>query len=605
MRFNSLSQVMNNCQYFAIPDYQRDYEWTKEENSTLLEDLFIVFNDSSNATHFFGAIVTVPFDVANSNASSIKFEEYGIETQSRDNIKHIVDGQQRLTSFSLLCLAVRDIINDPNNNFKKDYQDRIVNDILKPILYGKEYLLEDDCTRSPKIILNGNTGRGYLELLTGNDSSTVNHKLKGVKRIKTAYEFFKNELISRCKCLIEEGKIDNKEIFYKKFVGIVTGKISFVEIECEESVDAFQVFDSLNGKGLDLTAADRIKNIFISWCSDGKGIKKWERLENLVGEDSLTNFFLVLFFFHEELRISKNKLPNIFKSNYQKSAMNDYDHFAEDLYQSAELYSKLKSATTCDKDLNLILRDFKSLKMEQVYVMLFAAFYHFKDDIYNDKSLVKFAKILLTLFVRMQVAEIGMNKLDSLFSECIRKLKKESASLQVVGNYISQYCSKTVPDGVFKLQFINFAPKDSGVSKVYMRYLEGYLRMKKGNREQVDINEITLEHIVPQQVDYDKWCNGAVIPDEYTDNIKETVIERIANKALIYGDDNSAASNNLYSEKLMVYKDGKMGQNQGTPYGTFALIKDIVDQYPNKFTHTEIEERAKILADYAVEVWSV
>ena len=96
-----------------------------------------------------------------------------------------------------------------------------------------------------------------------------------------------------------------------------------------------------------------------------------------------------------------------------------------------------------------------------------------------------------------------------------------------------------------------------------------------------------------------------MIPDEYTDNIKETVIERIANKALIYRDDNSAASNNLYSEKLTVYKSGKMGQNQGTPYGTFELIKDIVDQYPNKFTHTEIEERAKILADYAVEVWSV
>ena len=158
---------------------------------------------------------------------------------------------------------------------------------------------------------------------------------------------------------------------------------------------------------------------------------------------------------------------------------------------------------------------------------------------------------------------------------------------------------------MFKLQFINFAPKDSGVSKVYMRYLEEYRRMKKGNRTQVEINEITLEHIVPQQVDYDKWCNGEVIPDEYTDNIKETVIERIANKALIYGDDNSAASNNLYSEKLTVYKSGKMGQKQGTPYGTFELIKDIVDQYPNKFTHTEIEERAKILADYAVEVWSV
>ena len=109
MDFLKLSKMLAS-EYYSVPDYQRDYEWTNAQNSTLLEDVFAVMDGNDKENHFFGAIVTIPYEESNGINKSISFDDYGITS----NIKHVVDGQQRLTSFSILMAALRDILNsDP------------------------------------------------------------------------------------------------------------------------------------------------------------------------------------------------------------------------------------------------------------------------------------------------------------------------------------------------------------------------------------------------------------------------------------------------------------------------------------------------------------
>lgn len=103
--------------------------------------------------------------------------------------------------------------------------------------------------------------------------------------------------------------------------------------------------------------------------------------------------------------------------------------------------------------------------------------------------------------------------------------------------------------------------------------------------------------------DLTEWYGKSSIPDEIEADFKDSVVERIGNKALLYGDDNSSASNNDYVSKINVYKNGKRGQSQGTPVGTFCLINELLTKYPNKFNHDEVNDRAKFLASYAVEIW--
>ena len=106
MEFLKIAKVFAE-EYYAIPDYQRDYEWKNDQNATLIDDIFSLMNDSYDNTHFFGALVTIPYEDNTGVDKSIEFDDYGINS---DSVKHIVDGQQRLTSFSILITALKRII---------------------------------------------------------------------------------------------------------------------------------------------------------------------------------------------------------------------------------------------------------------------------------------------------------------------------------------------------------------------------------------------------------------------------------------------------------------------------------------------------------------
>lgn len=581
---------------YAIPDYQRDYEWTNSQNSTLIDDVFSIMKDNHSSTHFLGAIVTIPFEESNAINKSIDFDDYSIE---QDTVKHVVDGQQRLTSFSVLIKAVYDAL-DEDTIVQNAFKDNCLG-VIRPLINSPA--VDSNYRPAPRLILNGNTGYCYnKEILRIRDDS-CNKGYKGAKRLLNAYKLYKQEVIQNKDEFISEGICTNEQDYYKKLIDTITKRIVFVEIECDASSDAFQVFDSLNGKGLDLTAADRIKNVMMSWSPAGKGAQKWDALVQQIGEEYLASFFVSLFFFNCGKRVSKNRLPEEFKNKYKNSAQADFDFFYNDLKNDGMIYGKLRANKTGINKLDEVLKDFHSLKLDQVYVMLFAAAKHFGEDSFADTEYLEFAQMLLSLVVRMQVCKKNMNKLDSIFAECIDMMKNQSASLTVVCTKLKEKKESIAPDNQFESDFAKFAPKDVKIEEFYMRHLEAYRRKQNGNRSPVE-RELTIEHIIPQTLDdLSEWYGGAQIPDEVREDFQDSVVESIGNKMLLYGDDNASASNNGYVSKQNTYRTGKRGQNQGTPADTFQLVKDLLDTYSDVFNHEQVKERAEQLAKYAVNIW--
>ena len=581
---------------YAIPDYQRDYEWTNSQNSTLIDDVFSVMRDTNSSNHFLGAIVTIPFEESNAVNKSIDFSDYSIEP---DIVKHVVDGQQRLTSYSVLIKSIYDAIND-DTAVNPAFKDNCLG-LIRPLLNSSA--TDSNFRPAPRLILNGNTGQCYNNDILSIRDDHCNRSYRGAKRILTAYKLFKSEVQQKKSDFISDGVCANEQDFFKRLVDTITKKIVFVEIECDASSDAFQVFDSLNGKGLDLTAADRIKNIMMSWSPAGKGAQKWDALVQQIGEDYLASFFVCLFFFNCGRRVSKNKLPDEFKNKYKNSAQADFDYFYQDLKNDGIIYGNLRANKTGVNKLDEVLKDFQALKLDQVYVMLFAAAKHFGADSLTSSEYLKFAKTLLSLVVRMQVCERSMNKLDSIFSECIDMMKNQSASLNVVRQRLDEKKINIAPDAQFESDFTKFAPKDTKIEEFYIRHLEGYRRRQEGNRSAVE-RGLTIEHIIPQTLDdLAQWYGTEFIPDEVREDFQDSVVECIGNKMLLYGDDNSAAGNNDYLTKQNTYRSGKRGQNEGTPVDTFQLVKDLLARYPGKFNHEEVQARAKELAGYAVDIW--
>lgn len=584
--------------FYAVPDYQRDYEWTNSQNTTLIDDVFSIVKEPGSTNHFLGAIVTIPYEESNGVNKSIDFDSYSIDIE---NVKHIVDGQQRLTSFSVLIKAVYDSLVSEQNITQQFRENQMFK--LTGLFKGSAYD-DNNGNAAPRIILNGNTGLCYNKDILGVSQESCNRGYKGAKRLLAAYALFKTEIQTQKEELLSEHVFSNEQLFYKSLIDTLTNKIVFVEIECDASSNAFQVFDSLNGKGLDLTAADRIKNILMSWSPPGKGVQKWEALVQQIGEDYLASFFVSLFFYNSGKRISKNKLPDEFKAKYRTSAIDDYDYFYQDLKDSGLLYGNLRAARTGVSKLDAILKDFQALQMEQVFVMLFAAAKHYGVNELSSNSYLSFSKALLALLVRMQVCEKSMNRLDALFSEWIDMMKTQSASLSVLVNKIDEKKKDITPDEAFEEGFSSFAPVDTSVEHFYLRHIEEYMRISHGNRTNVDEYGITVEHIIPQTLDdLSDWYGDVRIPDDVRENFKDNTLENIGNKALLFGDDNSSARNNTYDKKLFIYKNGIPGQNNGTPVDTFWMIKELIEDYPNTFTHVEVAERARKLAQIAVNIW--
>lgn len=592
-------QKLFSSDYYSVPDYQRDYEWTVAQNSTLFDDIVSIMTDTDKSRkHFIGAIVTVPYEKSNGINKSFDLEEYSI---SESEVKHVVDGQQRLTSLSLLISATRDALLS-DDKIKKEIRENLGN-ILLGLLIGKRFR-NIDFNKAPYLILNGNTGRCYNKDILHARSDSANKVFRGAKRIITTYNYYIDQIKKTCVECIADHYFGNEQEFYTALIDVITSRLILVEITCDASSNAFQVFDSLNGKGLDLTAADRIKNIMLSWASSNdKAAQKWDALVELTTEDYLANYFITLFFYNCKERISKNKLPDKFKETYQQSAKSNFSSFFDTLKETANLYGCLRLCKTPNKRLNELLKDLCQLNLDQVYVLLFSVALHYKnDDILNKKEYMDFVKSLTALLVRMQISEMSMNKLDLLFKACIKEMREANSDISVIIHKIDE-AKRNISDAIFKEKFKQFSTTDNKLSEFYLRHLENYRRNKAGDRTKVE-RDLTVEHIIPQTLaDLSEWYGDATIPPEIEEDFKMGVQQNIGNKALLYGDDNSSAGNNDYKTKLNVYNTGKKNQDQGTPIETFQLIRDLVNNYPTVFNHEEVANRAEELATYAIEIW--
>lgn len=601
MDFKKIQEIFSSY-YLAIPDYQRDYSWTEAEISTLFDDIKNLMINNSSEEHFLGAIVTTSFDSESSSGMDIVLEDYKI---SPDNIRHVVDGQQRLTTISLLMRAAMDLA---SQTVVLKEQKNIIQGYLRNLescLYGSE--MTNDGKSAPRLFLNGNTAHVYMsDKVLGISKISGQLKYKGAKRLIKAFDYLKLSIKELCDEYCTEYNVKPYE-FYRAFFQMFTSQLKFVVIECNTAMNAFQVFDSLNGKGNDLTAADRIKNIFLSWCNNKNALNKWNSLISPLDQDNLVKFFTCYMFYLNGKRVQKRRLPDEYKNEFSSSATVDFDNFYQNQVNAAEIYGKITSKSTGIKSLDdEVLADLATLNQEQAYLPLFAVLLHF-DTKTNAAAIIEFGKSLCSLITRMQVCEKSNNRLDAIFAECIKKIKNNE-SIPVLTTFIDSKKIEIANDAQFKSAFQNLSIKDMKQAKYYLVGIENYLRGQNGDRNKVDVSsKLTVEHIIPQ--DESAWNNWFseldfnVSEDDYSE-FSEMVIPSIGNMLLLYDDDNSAAGKNTLSEKIKVYRQGSNNSTNSSPMRTFMLVEDFVNQYEkNGFSNKSVEERSEKLANLAIEVW--
>lgn len=590
MDFIEIGTLFSSDKHFIIPDYQREYSWDKDKNETLWSDIADLIAGEKKKRHFLGAIVTAPYRKEDSYLATINPESYYLDS---NEVYHLLDGQQRLTSLSLLIAAIHSACQ--SDQLLADHQKQLISQPLQTMLFDKSNT-DDNESPSPRLFLKEESGKYFFKnILHISVSGSPDSRYKSIRLMREAYELYLNKV----RCWIDENASDDRFNAYDKLISILSNRVQVVDVRCNKNMNEFQVFESLNGKGQNLTAVDRIKSMYLSNArqSQTNGATRWQALYSKFNckDNLLLHFFTTFFFYKKERRVSKIDLPNSFR----EMSKTDYQSFAaldSDLQEAADRYCNLRYARTGFKQLDDLLNEIAQLEQDQVYVPLYAAAVVYRSDY---AALAKICECLLTYSVRYTICGKAKNLLDSDFTKMISSMKKEclESTCELIVN-------KTESDDDFQRAFSRFATKNASLAKYLLDKIERRHRIAVGNGNPLP-DSYTLEHIIPQAINYTNWYGPNNEPDKAEqDSYYDDIICSIGNMILINRNDNSAANNRNYQIKTQVYRNGstKVG-SYGKPADTYQLVKELLASYPDEFTSAQVLERASALSNEVTEIW--
>lgn len=545
---------------FVIPVYQRPYSWKKTNCELLIKDLLNLSQRNDDATHFFGSIVYVVNNIGSCN-------EY-----------IIIDGQQRITTISLLLLAIRNYIT--NNSLSIG---------INAIEITNRYLTDaySDSAKKLKLKLVQGDDDAYDRLIEkaqpiANNNVTVN------------YNFFYETISS-----LSENEIKGLYDAIRKLI------IVNISLNPNNGDDPQLIFESLNSTGLDLEEADKIRNYVLMkmTSSQQERIYKnyWEKLENKVSKEDINKFIRHYLAVKTRELANENKLYFAFKSYREKNSALQIEDILSDILIYADFYKQIKNAKLKDKTiyLNTIAR-INKLEVNTVTPLLFDLFFAKSQSLLTEEEMSICVSIIESYIARRIICGLPTSALNKIFvgmgGEIQRYMDKHGATFidALKFSVLSKTGKSRFPtDHDFAEKFMVYELYNAkpNTRKYFFERLENYNNRERiAVEEQIDNGELTIEHIMPQ-----------TLTKEWKDNLGEKwelthskYIDTVGNLTL-------TAYNSDYSNSLFITK--KTLVDKGFDYSKLSLNTYI--KTCNTWTEEQIIERAKILLDWAQKIWQM
>ncbi|PTH59922.1 hypothetical protein BU599_07845, partial [Staphylococcus arlettae] len=513
---------------------------------------------NNNKSHFFGSIVVKPGNY------------------SQDII--VIDGQQRLTTLSLLMLAIKNWL---DKNEEKAQNVRLTSDYVLNTFLQDQYLSTPD-----KYILQSNP-RDYksYKLLFGNEK--FHDKLSN---ITLNYNY-----LYSC--------IDNMKISIDQLMNSIQ-KLQFMVVNLNAPEDDPQlIFESLNSTGVALTDADKIRNFLLMNEEIPEQDKYfhnyWQPLEE-------NTHFEVSKFFRYYLTIKNAEFPKIsnvyneFKNTYFDLNFNKYDLF-EDLNDYSNTYKMILECNTGTKKIDMILNRFLELNVTVIRPFIMAIINDFTSDRIMEEEAIKIVEIMEKYIARRIITKTPSNALNKVIATLYRDFRhfqdKHQGQYQdsevILYLLLKKQGSGKVPTDEELIR--NFKNNDwYNINSSYRSYI--FERLENHNHiESLSIYEglknkdYSIEHIMPQKLSSD-WKKELgkdyqTIHDNYVNSLGNLTITGY----------NSKYSNRSFEEKQNMVKGFKESH--------FVNLNKLPAKSEN-WRETEIIERTNQLINSAIEIWS-
>lgn len=542
---------------FIIPLYQRNYDWKEENCKQLFQDL-LKLHKSGRSSHFFGSIVS------------------SIEQGTED--RFIIDGQQRITTVSLILIAM---VNAYKDGLLTATDTKLHEKIFK------RYLVDEYQEDERKVKL-----KPIKKDMQAFDALLYLPKEQYIKasNVTRNYEFFMDEIL-KCKLTLDE-------------LFDTIKKLEVINIKLDEDDDAQLIFESLNSTGLDLTEADKIRNYLLMSLTPQEQDDLYTRFWNPIEESTKydTSPFVRDYLTMKQGKIGRiDKIYFIFKEYAEKEAT-DRTELLRDMYHYAEIYKQIDNASTQFNKVNIQLKQMHSLESTVAYPFYMAFFDYATKMNMSEDSICRVLDIVESYWTRRIMCNLPSNALNKVFATLHRDVVKaiDKSTVNGVGpEYVDvliyillhkEQSSIFPRDDKFKVSFAE--------RQVYKmpRPLRTFIIERLENRnsnERHDIvkllseDKITIEHIMPQTLS-EKWKEAL---GEDWERIHEQYLHTMANLTL-------TGYNSQYSNLSFIKK---RDMDKGFNDSAFRLNNDVKGF--DKWTEEEILKRQTNLLNVALSLW--
>ncbi len=552
-QFINFNTVIGNGKSYRVPIYQRDYSWEKDHWEDLWNDIEDIPQDK---THYLGYLVLQP-----------------IEDEIQAYLT--IDGQQRITTLSLLSLAVAKLL--------KDWAEEGIERENNLIRYEKErerYIGNFSTSRlttDPKLRLNRNNNDFYQSYLLNLRKPTAISKLKpSQKLLQQAFDYFYGNLSEKFK--------DNKSgadlsDFLERIVG---NGLVFTIIEVQNDLDAFKVFETLNARGVKLSTADLLKNYLFSRAAKlgqldlDEAERRWQNVSDSLRSNDLTTFIR----HYWNSRFTLERQSTLFKG-IRRNIITAEQAFEllESLEKNVIFYTGFNNPydEIWSKHERKHLRVLKYLGVSTCYSLMLSAL-----EFLPRSEFENLLREIVAITFRYNLSGRNPNEAERIFGKTAVQIADGTLTnlREIALQLKSLYVSDDDFVQVFSGESINYKRK-----KDLIKYILVKMENQLSNTDhQVEDATSTIEHILPENP-------GSVWDENFLPEDQPDFINRIGNFTLLEASINHKLHNEMpFDEKLEFYKKS-----------AFKITNDHL--LFTEWSPETLDQRQRKMATWAKGIW--
>lgn len=523
---------------FFVPDYQRSYSWNASQIDEFLDDVFnVLHSDNQDARHFLGAITMS-------------------KRSNRQGDVDLIDGQQRITTiFIFLYVVLSEYLSD---RFKDKAHGRA------DVLIRKLAFLDDDGNNAGSRLVLGAFNRSFFEEYIIKGHNLPDEEKENIKsKYKEKHEYNQNQAIfeafNRIKLAIDErldccGNEDNAYEYLKALHMCLYDRFELVTMEVEEEADAFLIFETLNDRGLVLSAVDLIKNklfqAFSTRANEFTQLKSdWEVMcENIENKDNLKKY--LLHYWRSKLgHVSSQTLYKTCRDYIAKDSYNRAKSIVKDLKEYSTYYNGLCDPMAAHPWTNKILKnaldDMNRIGYDMARPLLLAAVRRYPHD---EEKISVVARMCLNFMIRY--ISVLKNKPTSIEKDISVWACDPSFSIEM----LKAKFEEKAPDAKFKEALSNISiPYTSPLAHYLLCVYEAEGFNRKEFWTSPGRSNNTVEHILPQEVNATTPSGQYWLTQFDSQDNCSIYIERLGNYAFLTKTAQSKALNREFEHKKFIY----------------------------------------------------